>query len=169
MDDDTFLVGGFDLGHLILAFVIVGIFALIVYCLWAWPCGENCREQPLEGRVIPYPGRGTKVHDLGLREQDACLMYAMELEPGTFILESSDGELFRVLHEYDSLANQGTPSRGFPAGAVVPVHYIPAYTRAHVQTRPSAPHVSLVEDDEQVVRHWNTQPWRPLCVQTGSG
>ncbi|KAK7476172.1 hypothetical protein BaRGS_00032596 [Batillaria attramentaria] len=167
-----YTLGGFDLGHLILIFIIVGCLVFAIYWFWIWPCDGDTEHR---ARVTSRAGNEGRVISLGEHENpggrgvsgEGVVLYAMELEPGLVVLQDQDGELFRILQECDSVKHQGSTTSGLPPGTSFPVHYIPSYTRAHVQTRPSAPQLPL--DDQRTVSCHVQEDWRPLCVQSGAG
>ncbi|XP_070183640.1 uncharacterized protein [Littorina saxatilis] len=167
-----YTVSGFDLGHLIVIFILLGCAIFVIYWLWVYPCGMGdtqeegvtSRQNGRCGRVISRPE--TTSSSPGHGKGEDVILYALELEPGTIILQSPNGDLFRILQECDSVANRGSPTSGLPPGASVPVHYIPAYTRAHVQTYPSAPPYPGWDAAQEVTS--SREPWQPLCIQSGS-
>lgn len=146
--DSDYRINGFSLPHLLIIGIILGFAIFIFYWLWTYPCSsEEPRSvvAPLHSgyeRVVPLqevaPSYCCQREKQG---QGVCVLYAMEIEPGTIVLQSQNGELFRVLQELDSVAISGSPTAGLPPGSVVPVHYLPSCTRPHMQTRPSAPPV----------------------------
>lgn len=68
-------------------------------------------------------------------------VFAHELTPGTIVLQSPDGEYFRILHEYNSHHNGPPENHGGSTsvtGSGDPGH-VRRIEHAHSQTRPSAP------------------------------
>ncbi|XP_067653972.1 uncharacterized protein [Haliotis asinina] len=122
-------VGGFSLSHLIAAFIVTAVFAFVVYLLWDCSCKR--KEDQERQRLSP-----------GSQRIDTKTMYALELEPGIVLLQSQDGEFFRILHEYDAVKHARDYGTAPPGGVALQgqtIHYIPNYTRAHMQTQASAP------------------------------
>ncbi|RUS91870.1 hypothetical protein EGW08_000441, partial [Elysia chlorotica] len=98
-------------------------------------------------------------------------LYAMEIEPGTVVLQSEDGEFFRILREYDKVERTGYGSvcREMPSCSA-DNQYVPPYTRAHYQTKPSAPLSHLTEEDQWRSRYdpyGYMETWRPLNTVNG--
>ncbi|XP_059147515.1 uncharacterized protein LOC131935164 [Physella acuta] len=123
MDISDITVAGFQFGHLILAFLISAIFLFILYWLWTCPCREE--EEPKSHRTI-LPAQAVKP------------LYALELEPGIVVLQSEDGEFFRILREYDSADRTGNGCKAPELPSCSSENrYIPSYTHAHYQTQPS--------------------------------
>ncbi|GFS20774.1 hypothetical protein ElyMa_006907300 [Elysia marginata] len=166
-------VGGFQLANLLLAFLVTSVFVFLLYWLWTWPCSEQGKgfgsDKPRKYdslQLSPGPApAGIPV----------ATLYAMEIEPGTVVLQSEDGEFFRILREFDKVerpGGYGSMTRE-PTGSSMANQYVPSYTRAHYQTRPalsnatpSAPPAShLAEVDQWRARcdaYGPMEPWRPL-------
>ncbi|XP_076439155.1 uncharacterized protein LOC143278028 [Babylonia areolata] len=155
-------VGGFELSHLVVLFILLGLALFILYWLWEYPCtaqGPGLTSPACtSGRVISRPEA---------ERPGEMVLYATEIEPGTVVLQTPSGDLFRVLREYDAVTNSGSPTSGLPPATSFPVHYIPAYTRAHVQNQASAPPYPGVEEGEAVTSPCS-EPWRPLSVHSAS-
>ncbi|GFO38811.1 hypothetical protein PoB_006531600 [Plakobranchus ocellatus] len=152
---EPLMVGGFQLANLLLAFIVAAVFIFILYWLWTCPCrDENLGNKADNSRKYNTILTGTPV----------ATLYAMEIEPGTVVLQSEDGEFFRILREYDTLGRTGY-------GSVAPEmpscsadnQYVPSYTRAHYQTKPSAPSLPL-EDHRLLGRDTFGElgTWRPI-------
>ncbi|CAL1540309.1 unnamed protein product [Lymnaea stagnalis] len=96
-------------------------------------------------------------------------LYALELEPGIVVLQSEDGEFFRILREYDCADRTGN-------GSKVPEHpnstpdnrYIPSYTTAYYQTRPSAPVLHDAPGVNTPATVGDPPPWTPIRTMTPS-
>ena len=79
----SFREAQYTLSNLLFAVLVVGLVFLGLYILWRWCSDEQ-------------PDQNTK--------KDKCLMqsvYAHEIEPGLFVLQSEGGEYFKILREYD--------------------------------------------------------------------
>ncbi|KAK3768480.1 hypothetical protein RRG08_060842 [Elysia crispata] len=163
---DAVTVGGFQLANLLLAFIVSSTFIFVLYWLWTCPCKDHDKENEL-GNPRKYttllPERvGTPV----------ATLYAMEIEPGTVVLQSEDGEFFRILREYDKVerTGYGSVSREM-ANCSAANQYVPSYTRAHYQTKPSAPPSHLTEEDQWRSRYdpyGYMETWRPLQTINGA-
>ncbi|CAG5117039.1 unnamed protein product [Candidula unifasciata] len=130
MEYSEVTIAGFQLGHLLLAFIIISTFCLVLYYLWTWPCGKNAGVDGSQSRKS-----NTLLPTLKP-------LYALELEPGIVVLQSEDGEFFRILREYDSADKTGNGSTSLEhPSSDANNRYLLSYTRAHYQTRPSAPHL----------------------------
>jgi hypothetical protein len=68
-------------------------------------------------------------------------VFAHELTPGTIVLQSPDGEYFRILHEYNSHHNSAPENRGGSTSVTESGDsgHVRKIEHAHTQTRPSAP------------------------------
>ncbi|KAI8797340.1 hypothetical protein BgiBS90_002517 [Biomphalaria glabrata] len=133
MDMEDFRIGTFSFGNLFLAFVISALFMVLLYWLWTWPCSGETEQKLLPSRTI-------------LSSQTVKPLYALEIEPGIVILQSEDGEFFRILREYDSADRTGSGSRAPELPTCTPENrYIPSYTRGYYQTQPTAPMLSETE------------------------
>ncbi|CAC5394955.1 unnamed protein product [Mytilus coruscus] len=107
--------------------VFIGLVMIIVLLVYLWRCCK-CDEDTPGTTITPA------------RQQIPLVpCYAHEIEPGLVVLQSPDGEYFRILQEYDAtkLPKQPTASNGLPQ----PLHFVPQFTRAHYQThaQPTAP------------------------------
>ncbi|BFZ03833.1 hypothetical protein BsWGS_06871 [Bradybaena similaris] len=133
MDFSEVTVAGFQLGHLLVAFVIITTFCLVLYFLWTWPCG-NQNSNTCSG------GRRSSTSNTLL--PTLTPLYALEIEPGIVVLQSEDGEFFRILREYDSAdkTGHGSTSQEHPS-CEADNRYLLSYTRGHYQTRATAPHL----------------------------
>ena len=84
-----------------------------------------------------------------LKSYSGTPIFAHELTPGTIVLQSANGEYFRILHEYSSSQNvnsglNGGCSSSSATRAPSAIYSDPSSRRvgieqAHTQTRPSAP------------------------------
>ncbi|KAH9502570.1 hypothetical protein Btru_069031 [Bulinus truncatus] len=130
MDIDDFKVGAFDFDNLLLAFIISVSFMFVLYWLWTWPCSateEVQRKPAVHCRTV-------------LPLQTLKPLIAFELEPGIVVLQSEDGEFFRILREYDTADRTGNGSKAPELPNCTPENrYIPSYTKGYYQTQPSAP------------------------------
>lgn len=166
---DEITVGGFQFFNLLLAFLVTSIFIFMLYWLWTCPCREQDKESGLErprkyDTLLPGP-TGTPV----------ATLYAMEIEPGTVVLQSEDGEFFRILREYDKVERRSYGSVSSElASSSVDNQYVPSYTRAHYQTKPvsvpSAPPSHLAEVDQWCANcdpYGPMESWRPLQTING--
>lgn len=187
--DSDFRIEGFSLPHLLVIFILIGLAIFIFYWLWTSPCGDEDRQPAvafLDGRyersapqreaaaAAGCCNRGDKAGE-GL-----CVLYATEIEPGTIVLQSPNGELFRVLRELDAVSSGASPISGLPPGTSHPVYYIPSYTRPHLLTQPSAPPAySLPGDGVATTSGYSAMPvsaggssvpgdWRPLYISSAS-
>ncbi|KAK6184666.1 hypothetical protein SNE40_007095 [Patella caerulea] len=126
-DDDGLRLAGIRMDHLIFIFCGLGLILFIIYLMWNSQCSVDKSESEETKEIVkPSP------------------IFAYELEPGIVVMQSKDGEFFRILHEYDS-STRGTKNYGSSSSSQYiqmdpsPVHYIPHYTRPVLQTQPSAP------------------------------
>lgn len=139
-------VAGFQLSHLLLAFVLAASFIFLLYWLWTWPCKDKDGSASDENKPI-------------LPKQTVKPIYALELEPGIVVLQSEDGEFFRILREYDSAEKRGKglskEEKSADYQEMMPLTrsqhgarhdededsqlILPSYTQACYQTGPSAP------------------------------
>ncbi|KAL3886485.1 hypothetical protein ACJMK2_026470 [Sinanodonta woodiana] len=128
------------LSHVIIGIIFTSLALLAIYVLWKWCCDENTSESSKRKGPIQMTA-----------------VYAHEIEPGIVVLQSEDGELFRILKEYDSLKNGpygsfntdqprrlGSNASGCSVSASSP--YVPAYLKVQSQTQPSAPPAGLPLD-----------------------
>jgi len=141
LDIDSYEVAGFQLSHLLLAFVLGASFIFLLYWLWNCPCKSKQADGASNGEenkpILP--------------KQSVKPIYALELEPGTVVLQSEDGEFFRILREYESADQRGHSLsaqearplggsyQGGVAGGTQEQPILPSYTQACYQTMPSAP------------------------------
>ncbi|OWF45219.1 uncharacterized protein LOC110457316 [Mizuhopecten yessoensis] len=109
---------------------IIGLAMFLVLVAFLWKCCDWVEEKP----------------NPNIPKQSFPLtpVYAHELEPGLVVLQSQDGEFFRILQEYD--ANKTCNGRTNPAAACADppigettIQYIPQYTRPFYQNQPTAP------------------------------
>ena len=116
--------------NMIIAFIGLIMFVLLI--VYVWKCCK-CDEEDRPSTGYPPPTQQ--------RQQIPIVpCYAHELEPGLVVLQSQDGEYFRILQEYDS-TKLPKPPMGATGSTSQPLQYIPQFTRAHFQThmQPSAP------------------------------
>lgn len=110
-----------------LSVAVIALCLILFYLFWKACCSdkkkddyqENFREQVRQQTVTPA-------------------LFAQEIEPGIVVLQNQDGDIFRVLYEYDAIKNN-QPGNNPTPGQRSTLHYIPQYTRVHYQTQPSAP------------------------------
>lgn len=119
---------------------MIGLAMVLILIVFIWHCcgtNEDKHEVLPTKQVVPM--------------KTAVFMH--ELEPGLVILQSQDGEFFRILQEYDSVKHHysspcpgacGSSNQGQGQSTL---HYIPQYTRPHYQTHPSAPPVAPINQD----------------------
>lgn len=113
----------FNSQNMIIAFI--GLIMLVVIIAYVWKCCK-CDDETPSSETPPQ------------RQQIPLVpCYAHEIEPGLVVLQSPDGEYFRILQEYD--ATQYPKPIRVIGGTSQPLQYIPQFTRAHYQTQPSAP------------------------------
>ncbi|KAL8603039.1 hypothetical protein ACOMHN_051916 [Nucella lapillus] len=182
MDSSSLTVGGFQMTHLMVIFIVMGCALFIIYWLWVYPCNGDAnnsaaQQSSEEARVVnsrvsssssSRSGRVVSLPEAPSSSGGEIILYAMEIEPGTVVLQSPYGDMFRVLREYDSVTQNGTSTSGLPPGTSFPVHYIPAYTRAHVQNpQASAPPYPGTENEHLAAPPYS-ENWRPLCIQSGN-
>ncbi|KAK3598013.1 hypothetical protein CHS0354_042368 [Potamilus streckersoni] len=128
------------LSHVIIVIFVTSLVFLSIYILWKWCFDENTSESSKR--------KG---------ELQMTAVYAHEIEPGIVVLQSEDGELFRILKEYDYLKNgpygsfnTNQPRQMASNASVRSVSasspYVPAYLTVHSQTQPSAPPAGLPLD-----------------------
>ncbi|XP_005092457.1 uncharacterized protein LOC101860237 [Aplysia californica] len=155
MEYNEFQVAGFQLAHLLLAFVLSASFVFLLYWLWTWPCGESSQ------------GATATRCDTVLPRQTVKPLYALELEPGIVVLQSEDGSFFRILREYESADKRGhgmaaheLPPGGAGANGQSGHYYLPSYTKAHFQTQPTAPLLNVSEGSSDPFG--DGAPWAPI-------
>ena len=97
--------------------VFIGMIMVIVVIIYIWKCCK-CDEDKPGAEVSP-------------QQQQVPLVpcYAHELEPGLVVLQSPDGEYFRILQEYDATKHPRMPL----PNSSQPLQYVPQFTRPHFQ------------------------------------
>ena len=80
----------YKLSNLLFGLLLIGLIFLGLYILWRW-CSDNEEKEA-----------GKKNEKLNMQA-----VYAHEIEPGIVVLQSEDGEYFRILKEYDSAKRNG--------------------------------------------------------------
>ena len=116
--------------NMVIAFIGLIMFVLLIVYIWkCCKCDEE--DKPSTDYALPLQQR---------QQIPIVPCYAHELEPGLVVLQSQDGEYFRILQEYDS-TKLPKPPMGATGSTSQPLQYIPQFTRAHFQThmQPSAP------------------------------
>jgi hypothetical protein len=148
-------VAGFQLSHLLVAFMIVATFFFVLYWLWNWPCGNESNGNDDE-ETCRSSGPRTSLPTL-------TPVYATEIEPGIVILQSEDGEFFRILREYDAADKTGHGSTSPELSSSESGNrYMLSYTRAHYQTRPSAPLYPSVDVGARSDQFGGVSSWKPI-------
>ncbi|ESO89722.1 hypothetical protein LOTGIDRAFT_234125 [Lottia gigantea] len=144
-EDDTIRVGGFRLDGMIFIFCGLGLLLFVVYLLWNSQCSSKTPDMDERQKEIIKPSH----------------LFAYELEPGVVVMQSKDGEFFRILHEYDP-ETRGTKHYGASPQTVqmegTPVHYIPHYTRPVLQTQATAPNADLMDLRQPFSDNYVSQP-----------
>ena len=74
------------LSNLLFGLLLIGLIFLGLYILWRW-CSDEDKDKDSK----------SKKDKLNMQA-----VYAHEIEPGLVVLQSEDGEYFRILREYDS-------------------------------------------------------------------
>uniref|UniRef100_A0A0B6YX20 Uncharacterized protein n=1 Tax=Arion vulgaris TaxID=1028688 RepID=A0A0B6YX20_9EUPU len=148
-------IAGFQLSHLLVAFLIIATFTFVLYWLWTWPCGDQPVERRDEDRV-PHETRNAMIPSLRP-------LYATEIEPGIVVLQSEDGEFFRILREYHTAekTGNGTTSPEL-ASSDQGNRYMLSYTKAHYQTRASAPLYPPLETGVRSDQCAGGERWKPI-------
>ncbi|XP_062579592.1 uncharacterized protein LOC134241569 [Saccostrea cucullata] len=121
--DDDFHMDSFY-GYLM---TVVGIlaFVLLFYVLFKL-CTSDEDEKSQQKPLSVYP---------------LTPVFAHELTPGIIVLQSADGEYFRILHEYSSTndVNQANQNKPMMTSSSTGISRSGVLENAQTQTRPSAP------------------------------
>lgn len=119
------------LQNFFVALIGLGMFLVLITFLW------QCCECVSDDERLPHAP---------IQSFPVTPIFAHELEPGLVVLQSQDGEYFRILQECDanSLFKGRTNVNPPGACAAAPIgestiQYIPQYTRPCYQNQPTAP------------------------------
>ena len=130
----------YKLSNLLFGLLLIGLIFLGLYILWKW-CSEEDQDKK------------TKKDKFNMQP-----VYAHEIEPGLIVLQSEDGEYFKILREYDtskrnaygSLTPQSQQSLLQHSDSGTQLMTETHLTRAHVHaSQASAPPLMSLNGDNQ--------------------
>lgn len=79
------------MGHLVLTFILLGCAILLIYWLWVYPCNGQTDEEKQATHRGANPGRVVSPPDVASssrkKKGDEVILYALEIEPGTIVLQ----------------------------------------------------------------------------------